>query len=247
MIFTEEKEYRRDGVNVRYPETGIAGIDSFLKVYLRALDKIEVQEGQRVEGRYMLDESEQTVCLRCELRICRGRRVMYIGAAGVTADRRSGRLLGLREAAMREPESGRALSMLPKEKIFPHRKKMANGSGRLFRHRKGIDGSNNRHSIKPETADVESRPEEAGGDYLGKEFGGKRRDKELYRALKCEKRALGTDYEYAGCIFKNGAGLLALHKITEEGGVRFSIANSYITAIIPGDDRKNRPIEKDIS
>ena len=234
-------------MNVRYPETGIAGIDSFLKVYLRALDKLEVQEGQRVEGRYMLYESEQTVCLRCELRICRGRRVMYIGAAGVTADRRSGRLLGLREAAMREPESGRGLSMLPKARIFPRREKMANGNNRLFRHRKVIDVSNNRHSIKTETADVESTPEEAGGGNLGEEFGGKRRDIELYRALKREKRALGTDAEYAGCIFGNGAGLLALHKITEEGGVRFSKAKSYITAIIPGDDRQTLPIDKDIS
>ena len=55
-----------------------------------------------------------------ELRICRGRRIMHIGTLGFTANKRSGRIIGLREAVMREPDGAR-LSLLTGKRV--HRRK----------------------------------------------------------------------------------------------------------------------------
>ena len=58
---------------------------------------------------------------------------------------------------------------------------------------------------------------------------------QLYRALRREKRALGSEYSYAGLLFDGGAALLALKKEDPDGnngtGMRASEARRRIAVI----------------
>ena len=99
-----EHEYTDVGIRVKYPESGIPRADKLIITYLDAVKNCALAEGERIEGTYELLECVELISIRLELRICRGRRIMHIGTLGFTANKRSGRIIGLREAVMREPD-----------------------------------------------------------------------------------------------------------------------------------------------
>ncbi|MFR3310170.1 MAG: hypothetical protein ACLTTQ_06205 [Christensenellales bacterium] len=105
---------------MKYPESGIPRADKLIITYLDAVKNCALAEGERIEGTYELLECVELISIRLELRICRGRRIMHIGTLGFTANKRSGRIIGLREAVMREPDGAR-LSLLTGKRV--HRRK----------------------------------------------------------------------------------------------------------------------------
>lgn len=202
VMATEELEYTGESVRVRYPVTGIKQADEFIGAYIEAVGGCRARDGERVEGGYEVSECEQLLSVRLELRICRGRRVMYIGTAGITIDKASGKIIGIREAVMRDPHTGKRL---PWHRggvgaaLFPHHKSRKRG---------GSEGKCS--SEKAEAHD----------------------SAHLYRALRREKRALCSEYSYAGLLFDGGAELLALKKEDPDGnngtGMRASEARRRI-------------------
>lgn len=201
---TEEREYTGASARVRYPVTGIKQADEFIAAYIEAVSGCRTRDGERIEGGYETSECEQLLSVRLELRIYRGRRVMYIGTTGITVDKASGKIIGIREAVMRDPRTGKRLPWLRGgvgTALFPHHKSRKRGGGE------------GKYDEKTEVHD----------------------NLQLYRALRCEKRALGSEYSYAGLLFDDGAALLALKKEDPDGnngtGMRASEARSRIAVI----------------
>lgn len=128
-----EHEYTDVGIRVKYPESGIPRADKLIITYLDAVKNCALAEGERIEGAYELLECVELISIRLELRICRGRRIMHIGTLGFTANKRSGRIIGLREAVMREPDGAR-LSLLTGKRV--HRRKNEKKAGRAGKSRK---------------------------------------------------------------------------------------------------------------
>lgn len=221
-----EHEYTDVGIRVKYPESGIPRADKLIITYLDAVKNCALAEGERIEGAYELLECEELISIRLELRICRGRRIMHIGTLGFTANKRSGRIIGLREAVMREPDGAR-LSLLTGKRV--HRSKTEKKSRQSGEEPKSKTAADTRERVEAES----SLPENTGIQLQLKDRCGRGYLREL-RAKMREKRA---EMSYAGILFDGGAEIVALmhgeKDETGKNGMRASEARRRIVLLRP--------------
>lgn len=224
-----EHEYTDVGIRVKYPESGIPRADKLIITYLDAVKNCALAEGERIEGTYELLECVELISIRLELRICRGRRIMHIGTLGFTANKRSGRIIGLREAVMREPDGAR-LSLLTGKRV--HRRKTEKRAGRAGKSRKvkrrqiPAKGSKPKAACPRMPAYSRKLKDRCGRGYL--------------RALRAKMREMRAEMSYAGILFDGGAEIVALmhgeNDETGKNGMRASEARRRIVLLRP--DRK---------
>lgn len=221
-----EHEYTDVGIRVKYPESGIPRADKLIITYLDAVKNCALAEGERIEGAYELLECEELVSIRLELRICRGRRIMHIGTLGFTANKRSGRIIGLREAVMREPDGAR-LSLLTGKRV--HRRKTEEKSRQSGEEPKSKTAADTRERVEAES----SLPENTGIQPQLKDRCGRG----YLRALRAKKREKRAEMSYAGILFDGGAEIVALmHGENDEtckNGMRASEARRRIVLLRP--------------
>ena len=214
-----EHEYTDVGIRVKYPESGIPRADKLIITYLDAVKNCALAEGERIEGTYELLE-----CV--ELRICRGRRIMHIGTLGFTANKRSGRIIGLREAVMREPDGAR-LSLLTGKRV--HRRKTEKKSRQSGEEPKSKTAADTREKVKAES----SLPENTGIQPQLKDRCGRG----YLRALRAKMRVKRAEMSYAGILFDGGAEIVALmhgeKDETGKNGMRASEARRRIVLLRP--------------
>lgn len=222
-----EHEYTDAGIRVKYPEIGMPQADKLIKTYLNAVKNCVLADGERIEGGYELLECRELISVRLELRICRGRRVMYIGTLGFTADKRSGRIIGLREAVMREPDSGARLSRLTGKRI--HRRKAEKNGRQSGEEQKRKTAADNRIRNEAESGS----PENAVTQLQLKDRCGHR----YLRALREKMREMRAEMSYAGFLFDEGAEIVALmrgeNEETGKNGMRASEARRRIVLLRP--------------
>ena len=221
-----EHEYTDVGIRVKYPESGIPRADKLIITYLDAVKNCALAEGERIEGAYELHECEELVSIRLELRICRGRRIMHIGTLGFTANKRSGRIIGLREAVMREPDGAR-LSLLTGKRV--HRRKTEEKSRQSGEEPKSKTAADTRERVEAES----SLPENTGIQPQLKDRCGRG----YLRALRAKMREKRAEMSYAGILFDGGAEIVALmHGENDEtckNGMRASEARRRIVLLRP--------------
>lgn len=221
-----EHEYTDVGIRVKYPESGIPRADKLIITYLDAVKNCALAEGERIEGAYELLECEELVSIRLELRICRGRRIMHIGTLGFTANKRNGRIIGLREAVMREPDGAR-LSLLTGKRV--HRRKTEKKSRQSGEEPKSKTAADTRERVKAES----NLPENAGIQPQLKDSCGRG----YLRALRAKMREKRAEMSYAGILFDGGAEIVALmHGENDEtckNGMRASEARRRIVLLRP--------------
>ena len=221
-----EHEYTDVGIRVKYPESGIPRADKLIITYLDAVKNCALAEGERIEGAYELLECEELVSIRLELRICRGRRIMHIGTLGFTANKRSGRIIGLREAVMREPDGAR-LSLLTGKRV--HRRKTEEKSRQSGEEPKSKTAADTRERVEAES----SLPENTGIQPQLKDRCGRG----YLRALLAKMREKRAEMSYAGILFDGGAEIVALmHGENDEtckNGMRASEARRRIVLLRP--------------
>lgn len=221
-----EHEYTDVGIRVKYPESGIPRADKVIITYLDAVKNCALAEGERIEGAYELLECEELVSIRLELRICRGRRIMHIGTLGFTANKRSGRIIGLREAVMREPDGAR-LSLLTGKRV--HRSKAEKKSRQSGKEPKSKTAADTREKVKAES----SLSENAGIQPQLKDRCGRG----YLRALHAKMREKRAEMSYAGILFDGGAEIVALmhgeKDETGKNGMRASEARRRIVLLRP--------------
>lgn len=184
---------------MKYPESGIPRADKLIITYLDAVKNCALAEGERIEGAYELLECVELISIRLELRICRGRRIMHIGTLGFTANKRSGRIIGLREAVMREPDGAR-LSLLTGKRV--HRSKTEKKSRQSGEEPKRKTAADTRERVEAES----SLPENTGIQPQLKDRCGRG----YLRALRAKMREMRAEMSYAGILFDGGAEIVAL-------------------------------------
>ena len=221
-----EHEYTDVGIRVKYPESGIPRADKLIITYLDAVKNCVLAEGERIEGAYELLECEELVSIRLELRICRGRRIMHIGTLGFTANKRSGRIIGLREAVMRGPDGAR-LSLLTGKRV--HRSKTEKKSRQSGEEPKSKTAADARERVKAES----NLPENTGIQPQLKDCCGRG----YLRALRAKMREKRAEMSYAGILFDVGAEIVALmhgeKDETGKNGMRASEARRRIVLLRP--------------
>ncbi len=221
-----EHEYTDVGIRVKYPESGIPWADKLIVTYLDAVKNCALAEGERIEGAYELLECEELVSIRLEMRICRGRRIMHIGTLGFTANKRSGRIIGLREAVMRGPDGAR-LSLLTGKRV--HRSKTEKKRRQIGEEPKRKTAADTREKVKAES----SLPENAGIQPQLKDRCGRG----YLRALRAKMREMRAEMSYAGILFDGGAEIVALmhgeNDETGKNGMRASEARRRIVLLRP--------------
>ncbi len=221
-----EHEYTDVGIRVKYPESGIPRADKLIITYLDAVKNCALAEGERIEGAYELLECKELLSIRLELRICRGRRIMHIGTLGFTANKRSGRIIGLREAVMREPDGAR-LSLLTGKRV--HRSKTEKKSRQSGEEPKSKTAADTRERVEAES----NSPENAGIQPQLKDRCGRG----YLRALRAKMREKRAEMSYAGILFDGGAEIVALmHGENDEtckNGMRASEARRRIVLLRP--------------
>ena len=211
-----EHEYTDVGIRVKYPESGIPWADKLIVTYLDAVKNCALAEGERIEGAYELLECEELVSIRLE----------HIGTLGFTANKQSGRIIGLREAVMREPDGAR-LSLLTGKRV--HRRKTEKKRRQIGEEPKRKTAADTRERVEAES----NLPENTGIQPQLKDRCGRG----YLRALRAKMREKRAEMSYAGILFDGGAEIVALmhgeNDETGKNGMRASEARRRIVLLRP--------------